>query len=303
MVEHTARREVENLADVELANGLRVIIGHLPSRHTVSVNLRVDAGARREPAQQRGLAHFVEHMLFQGTAHYPSSYALTSRIEMLGGELSGMTHAEYTSYWLETPRMSLEASLPAFQEMIREPLLDSADIEREKRVIAEEIAEAEDDGAYQAQALLDAALWREHPVGRSPLGSTVAIQQIGAADVRAFFARHYTPRRMIFAVVGDRPADIVLEHLDRAWHDWSPGAPSPPGAPPAPATSNRIRLMERDDTVAHIVLGIPIPPLSAPNFGAYQLLRTLLADGMSSLLFTALRGRDGLCYHITSDLD
>jgi len=288
---------------VQLDNGLRLVFYRLPHRNTVSVNLRVDAGSRCEAEEQAGLAHLVEHLLFQGTHRWPSNYALTSQVELLGGEMWGATDPEYTSYWLHTPRHHLSQALPIFLDMLRNPLFAAQSVESEKQVILDELAEAAEEGWQQAAFLLDKALWPSHPLGRSLLGYEDTIRSLHADDTRAFFARHYCPDRMVAAVVGDVRPEKVIPLFDYAWGDWK--TDFLPSSHKAPSSHSPTPLLHQgqDEGLLHLMLGFETPPLDHPDLGAYTVLRTLLGEGMSSRLYRALRGDAGLCYSVESDVN
>lgn len=284
-------------------NGLRLIVYRLPHRNTVSVNLRVDAGSRCELEEQAGLAHLVEHLLFQGTHRWPSNYSLTSQVESLGGEMQGLTHTEYISYWLNTPRVHLFPALLTFLDMLRNPLFAAQSVENEQKVILDELAEVTEDGWSQAELLLDKALWPGHPLGRPSLGNKETIQTLHAGDAQTFFARHYSPDRMVVAVVGDVLLKEVSALFDHAWGDWR--TDSLPITHKAPADRSPAPLLhqDRDDGLLHLMFGFKTPPLEHPDLGAHTILRTLLGEGMSSRLYRALRGDAGLCYSVECDED
>lgn len=294
---------VATIDKVKLANGLHLVVNRLPHLHTVSVNVRADAGARHETPEQAGLAHLVEHLVFQGTHRWPSSFALTSQIESLGGDMFGATHTEYTSYWLNVPRDYLLEALPVFWDVLRNPLFVPQSIENEKAVVLNELMEANEQGWQQAQVLLDKALWADHPLEGPVLGKEETIRRLGTEDVLAFFGHHYAPGRMTAAIVGDVQLDEILASLDDAWSDWSTGLPSTQYGETGWRSHSPLLHQNRDEGLLHLMLGFKTLPLDDSDFGACLVLRTLLAEGMSSRLYTVLRGDAGLCYHLDSDLD
>lgn len=286
-----------------ICNGINLLIGELPYRHAMSVNIRIDAGARRERPDQGGLAHMVEHLLFQGTQRLASNFALTERVERTGAELWGATHSEYTSYWLNGPVFAIADTLPILLDLVRFPQLDEEHIERERRVILDELAEGLDDGRMQVQVLLDQALWGDHPLGRSLLGTAESVQYLTPCAVRDFFKQFYRPQGLTLAVVGDVSHEHIGELVQAHWQDWHTSFVELEHDTPAPSRSARFRFQPSDHSVVYIMLGFTMPPLNAPSFAAATLLRTLLCDGMSSYLYTALRGTDGLCYSLEHAID
>lgn len=289
---------------VQLKNGLRLVCYRLPYRNIVSINVRANAGTRCEPEEASGIAHLVEHLLFQGTVQRPGSFAITQQVEGLGGEMLGATHTEYTSYWLNTPRNHLAQTLPIFLEMLRHPLFASESVEQEKTVILDEIAEAQEEGWRQAQTLLDQAIWADHPLGRSITGTRESISSISAPQIRDFFSQHYSPDRMVIAIVGDIAAEDIFPLFEQYWGDWNnPSASTQDFTPPQGRSPHPFLHQGREEGIVHLALGCKIPPLNHPDLGAYTVLRTLLGEGMSSRLYTALRGNAGLCYSLECGVD
>lgn len=295
---------MENIRSITFDNGLRLLVCRISRRHTVSVNVRVNAGTRMEDAACSGMAHFVEHVLFQGTTSLPSNYLLTRAVESLGGEMSGATHTEYTSYWLNVPGQFLTQALPVFFDMLSYPHFTAENIEKEKSVIIDEIAENAEEGWMQAQHLLDQAVWSDHPLARSMYGTEEAIRAFTYQGVQAFFARHYTPDNMVFAVVGDVDYDEVVDLFKGYWAERRPGHLSPLTLDEYEKRSPRPFLHQaKDNGLLHLFLGFKTPPLHDARQGNYLLLRTLLGEGMSSRFYTALRGDSGLCYTVDCYID
>lgn len=286
-----------------LSNGLTLLIYPLPHFHTVSINIRTDSGARREEDVQQGLAHLVEHLLFQGTPQRPTNFMLTSQVEALGGALWGATHTEYGSYWLHTPQEYLLRSAPLLLEMLRTPLLAADQVEDEKNVILDEIGETQSDLWHVTQTQLDRALWPDHPLGRSVLGQADALRHLTQADVHAFHKRYFTPQSMVAVVAGNVEPEHIRTLFQTHWGDWHPSVSLPPLTPPAARPSRALLSRAHANEIAHVMLGIPIPPLNDPDAGAYAILRTMLAEGMSSRLYTRLRSQANLCYSIGTELD
>lgn len=287
---------------IQFESGLRLVIHPLPHLNLASINVRVDAGSRCESPSQAGLAHFVEHLLFQGSQRWPSAYALNREVEILGAEMWGASHTEYCSYWLNAPYVYLPQALPVFLDTLTHPLFPADSIARERGVILDEIAEMAENGSVQAQFLLDEALWREHPLGRRPIGSAETLAALTLEDVRRFFNQHYTPERLVIAVVGNVDRAALIEACGAAWPGLPTNTETPNITPPAVPAANH-RRVEHGGNVVHLTMGLAGPPLNHADAGCLLVLRTLLTEGMSSVLFTQLRSESGLCYSISSYLD
>ena len=286
-----------------LNNGLRLVFYRLPYRQTVSINVRVDAGTRREAQQSGGIAHFVEHLLFAGTAR-PESPSAIQMVEALGGDLFCATHTEYTSYWLNVPRKYYIQALPYFLEMLRHPTFTKERIEQEKSVILSELAEKQEEPWSQAQLLLDQALWGNHPLARSTLGREETIGAFTLQQIQDFFTSCYAPERMTIAVVGDIDPAEAFPVFALHWSDWSPSSEPILSVDTQPELSEQpfVRLRGNEGTI-HCYLGLKLPPLHSSDHSACHLLSTILGGGMSSRLYSELRDNAGLCYSIECGVD
>lgn len=294
---------MDDLQIKALDNGLRLVFYRLPYRQTVSINVRVDAGARRETQQSEGIAHFVEHLLFAGKAR-PEGPSAIQLVEALGGDLFGATHTEYTSYWLNVPRKYYTQALPYFLEMLRYPAFIPERIEQEKCIILSELAEKQEEPWSQAQLLLDQALWGDHPLARSTLGTEETIRAFTLQQVRDFFTSCYAPNRMTIAIVGDIDPAEAFAIFALHWGDWSSSSDPARRVEVQPGRSEQpfVRSMGSEDTV-HCYLGLKLPPLNSSDRSACHLLSTVLGGGMSSRLYSELRDNAGLCYSIECGVD
>lgn len=294
---------MDKLTIRHLKNGLRLVFYRLPYRQAVSINVRVDAGTRQEAPHSEGIAHFVEHLLFAGTACLESPSAIQT-IEALGGEVFGATHTEYTSYWLNVPRKYYAQALPYFLEMLRNPVFTEERLEQEKSVILSELAEKQEEPWSQAQLLLDQALWGDHPLARSTLGREETIRRFTLTQVQDFFTSHYAPNRVTIAVVGDIDPAEAFAIFALHWGNWSPSADLTYGTYAQPVQNGQpfVRQTGSEKTL-HCYLGLKLPPLNSSEQSACHLLSTILGGGMSSRLYSELRDNAGLCYSIECGVD
>jgi predicted Zn-dependent peptidase len=287
---------------MQINNGLTLIVQPLAHHRTVSVNVRIDAGSKRVAKEKAGLPHLVEHLVFEGTNSRPSYYELVSPIEQLGGSLFGATHKEYASYWLNTPHHTVQDTLPVFLDMLINPLFDEDSIESEKEVIIEEYAELQDSGVEWSLLLLDQALWDQHPLGFSQIGTPETIKALNQTDIQTFFQKYYQPAHMVCAVVGNVQTAEILDIFQRTWNHES-YSPSPTSHLPAPTASSQPILHHNQEShVLHTAVGFKAPPLDHPEYYALFVLQTLLLEGMSSKLYLALR-ESGLCYSVDGEID
>jgi predicted Zn-dependent peptidase len=284
-----------------LAEGPRVISTRLAGARSVSIAAYVRAGSRLETTDQAGMAHFLEHLTFKGTAAYPSTRALSEAIEGVGGSFNAATDREATVYWVRVPRRETERAMTVLGELICRPELSLTEIDRERDVIVEEIRGYLDDPAEFAQILFQQAMFGSGPLGREICGEESDVRGLSAAGIRTFWAATYRPASAVVAVAGDLAHDEAVELAART---FGRGNGAVHGFEPAPAlpAGSRILTGRRDTTQAQLCLGVPALPRDHPDAWALAVLNGVLGDGMSSRLFLALVDRDALAYDVGSGI-
>jgi len=284
-----------------LPEGPRVITARLPAARSVSIAAYVNAGSRLEAPEQAGMAHFLEHLTFKGTAAYPSTRALSEAIEGVGGSFNAATDRETTVYWVRVPRRETERAMTVLGELICRPALDMAEIDREREVIIEEIRGYLDDPAEYAQILFQQAMFGQTALGREICGEVSDVRSLPAAGIRTFWAATYRPANAVVAVAGDLAHEEAVELAGTA---FGRGNGALHGYEPAPAlpAGERILTGRRDTTQAQLCVGVPALRRDHPDAWALAVLNAILGDGMSSRLFLALVDRDALAYDVGSGI-
>jgi predicted Zn-dependent peptidase len=284
-----------------LADGPRVISARLPAARSVSAAAYVRAGSRLESRDQTGMAHFLEHLTFKGTAAFPSTRALSEAIEGVGGSFNAATDREATVYWVRVPRRETERAMTVLGELICRPALDMAEIDREREVIIEEIRGYLDDPAEYAQILFQQAMFGPGALGREICGEESDVRGLPADGIREFWAATYRPANAVVAVAGDLEHGEAVALAGRA---FGRGNGVVHGFEPAPAlpAGERILTGRRDTTQAQLCLGVPALPRDHPDAWALAVLNAILGDGMSSRLFLSLVDRDALAYDVASGI-
>jgi predicted Zn-dependent peptidase len=284
-----------------LPEGPRVISARIPGARSVSIAAYVLAGSRLESPDEAGVAHFMEHITFKGTAAYPSTRAISEAVEGVGGAFNAATDRESTVYWVRVPRREAPRAMDVLGELIVRPVLDAAEIEGERSVIIEEIRSYQDDPAEFAQTLFQLALFGEGPLGREICGDEAGIRALPEATIRSFWQTTYRPANTVVAVAGD--LDHV-EAVDLAAAAFGTGNGQLPGFAAAPAlpAGDRVRISRRPTSQAQLVVGLPGLRRDHPDSWTLAVLNAVLGDGMSSRLFLSVREERGLAYDISSGL-
>jgi predicted Zn-dependent peptidase len=181
-----------------LANGLRIATDTMARLETAAIGLWVNVGARHETAQQNGIAHFLEHMAFKGTARR-SALQIASEIEDVGGYLNAYTSNESTAYYARVLRADVPLALDVIADITLNPAFDPREIEVERGVILQEIGQMLDTPDDVIFEWLQETAYPGQPMGRSILGTTDRVSAFSGTDLRAFVASHYHPGQMILA--------------------------------------------------------------------------------------------------------
>jgi predicted Zn-dependent peptidase len=284
-----------------LSKGPRVISSRLPAARSVSMAAYVLAGSRLETAAEAGVAHFMEHITFKGTAAYPTTRAISEAIEGVGGSFNAATDRESTVYWVRVPIREADRAMDVLGELIVRPVLDTAEIEGERTVIIEEIRGYRDDPSEHAQTLFQMALFGDGPLGREICGDEDGIRSLPEATIRDFWRTTYRPANTVVAVAGDIDHDRAVALASTAFGTGNGVIPVFSPAPSLPA-GDRVLTDRRHTAQAQLVIGVPGLHRDHPDAWTLAVLNTVLGDGMSSRLFLSVREARGLAYDIGSGL-
>ncbi|MCS7207372.1 MAG: insulinase family protein [Dehalococcoidia bacterium] len=283
-----------------LGNGLRIITCPMPHTRSVTVAFFIGAGSRYEPDELGGAFHFAEHMLFKGTQRRPTARHISEAIEGVGGIMNGSTDRETTIYWAKVARPHFSHALDLLADMLLHSRFAPEEIEKERRVILEELAATKDHPNELVHLLLDAAMWPNHPMGRDVGGTPESVASLTRQALLDTVAHHYVATNAVCVVAGAVEGPEVVEAVTSLVENWPQGTPSSflpiQDTPRGP----QVRLERRPTEQAHLALGIPAYPVGHPDRYALDLLSVVLGEGTSSRLFLELRERRGLVYDVSS---
>ncbi len=280
-------------------NGLRILTSSMPHTHSVALTLYVGAGSRYERAEEAGVSHFLEHMLFKGTEKRRTAQEIAEAVDGVGGLLNGATDREYTVYYIKVARPHLDLALDVLVQLVRHPLLDPAEMKKERQVIIEELAMVEDSPAQMADLLLDSILWPDNPLGRDVAGTPESVSAISRETVVEYLQTQYVPSNIVIAVAGNVDHEEVVSAIQWALGDWPAGHPVS-WLPAVESNGRRCAVRYKSTEQAHISLAVRGIPLNDPDRHALSFISVILGDGMSSRLFVELREKRGLVYDISS---
>ena len=275
-----------------LPNGFRIVTEPMPGLASAAVGIWVMAGARHERAEQNGIAHFLEHMAFKGTATR-SSLQIAEEIEDVGGYINAYTSREMTAYYARVLEADVPLALDVVSDIVLNGAFDPREIETERHVILQEIGQAADTPDDVIFDWLQEATYPDQPIGRPILGPAERIAHYGASDLRSFVKGHYGPGQMILAAAGAVHHDTLVklaEDLFGHLPAFDAGV-----ADPASFHCNERREIKTLEQ-AHFALAIEGPAFRDPDLFTAQIFAGAMGGGMSSRLFQKLREERGLCY-------
>jgi predicted Zn-dependent peptidase len=280
-----------------LDNGLRVLTSAMPHTRSVSLSLYVGTGARYERPGEEGISHFLEHLLFKGTERWPTSKEIAELVDGVGGLLNGGTDREYTVYYIKVARPHLQMALDVLFELVRRPLVDPLEMEKERHVILEELAMVADSPPQIADLLLDSLVFPDNPLGRDVAGTPESVAAINREMVLQYLQEQYVPNNIVLAVAGNIEHDEIVTAAAESSEGWQRGRPTP-WIPAASPDGRRYGVRYKATEQAHLSLAVPGLPLNHPDRHALSFLSVILGEGMSSRLFLELREKRALVYDV-----
>jgi predicted Zn-dependent peptidase len=288
---------VQNYLLTTLDGGARVITEPLPTVRSVAIGFWIGAGSRDEDDTRAGVSHFLEHLLFKGSASY-SALEIAEVFDTFGGELNAATARDYTVVYARVLDDHLETALDVMSDMVFAPSL--ADLDSEREVVLEEIAMVEDTPQELIFDLITKAVFGDHPLGRPVLGSAEVISAISRRSISAYHRRRYTPANVVVAAAGSVDHERLLELIERSAQKS--------GEPPSRRSSTRTPLVappppslvfQRKETEQyHVCLAAPGIARSDRRRFTASVLDGVLGGSASSRLFQEIREKRGLAYSV-----
>jgi predicted Zn-dependent peptidase len=282
-----------------LDNGLRILTEPMNQVRSISIGVWLTRGSRHETAERGGIAHFVEHMLFKGTGGRTAE-DIAQAIDSIGGQLDAFTAKEYASYYIKVLDEHLPLAIDILADIVRHPAFSPEDIEREKKVVLEEIKMVEDTPDDLVHELFTQGFWENHPLGRPILGTKETVESFNANLLRDYFKGVYTAKNLIVSAVGNLEHDRVRELVEEKF-----GSLVESGEPvldQAPQVVPKILVRNKELEQSHVCLGVGSYPQNHDDRYSSYVLNTLLGGSMSSRLFQNVREKRGLAYAVFSGL-
>jgi len=284
-----------------LPTGARVVSTELADRPSTTMAIMFKVGSRYESDREAGISHFLEHMFFKGSARYGGAKEIAEAIEGVGGVLNAATDKELTMYWARVPRTKAKLAIDVLGDMLFQPLLDTAELEKERLVVLEELRMYQDSPQEYVHSLFEQISWPNHPLGRDVGGTEASVRALTRNDLLRYLDEHYLLRNLVVTIAGPVTHDEAIGLIEPYLKPRGNGA-----APPAflPSVGNgltpNVLLKAKKTEQAHIVVGVHAPSYMDRDRHVIDMVNCVLGEGMSSRLFLEVREKLGLAYDVHS---
>jgi predicted Zn-dependent peptidase len=278
-----------------LDNGLRIVTEKIPAARSIAIGIWVDVGSRDEKADEKGMSHFIEHMLFKGTKTR-SALKIAASLESLGGALNAFTSREQTCFHALVLDEHLEQAVDVLVDILMNSTMTSANIEREKLVVIEEIKEINETPSDHIHELFSNDFWRDQPIGWPIMGTEESVQSYDRRRLKAYMKKNYRAGHTVVAAAGNvshrKLVNLIKDRLD------FPSGISNDRTPCLKSAGTSMKFFHNSSNQIHICLGFPGIGYHHPDRLKLLVLNTYLGGGMSSVLFQKIREERGLAYTV-----
>jgi len=283
-----------------LDNGLRIMTSTMPHTHSVSMAFFIGVGSRYESDEQSGASHFIEHMLFKGTAKRPTTMDIASAIERVGGILNASTGQEESMYWVRVPHHHLDTAIDVLADMLRHARFTPSEIDKERDIIIREINLTLDTPDELVHLLSNQLVWPNHPLGRDVAGTQESITRLDRDGLLAYKSSHYLPNNTVISIAGNVEHEAAVHQVAVCLGDWVRGEVAPYQPAEDGQSEPRVLIRNQNTKQAYLCLSVPSLPRDHPDRFSLRLLNSVLGEGMGSRLFSGIREKQGLAYSIDS---
>lgn len=281
----------------KLSNGMRLVVEEISSVRSVSLGVWIGTGSRNESKATNGVSHFIEHMMFKGTEHL-TARQIAELFDGIGGHVNAFTSKEYTCYYAKVLDEHFKLALQTLADMLTDSKLAPEELQKERKVIIEEIKMYEDTPDDQIHDLLAATIYPGHPLGYTILGPESNLLSFTRDDLTAYLHDHYTPDNMVLAVAGNVKFEDVLAAAEHYFSSLRGSSVNQKLSQPVFHADKQVRFKQTEQ--AHICLSSPAFSFDDPDLYSLILLNNILGGTSSSRLFQEIREERGMAYSVYS---
>src|SRR5258705_4193014 len=294
------KRMIDEVKSTRLPNGVVVLSEHMPELRSVTAGIWVRRGSRHESPELNGICHFIEHAVFKGTRRR-TAHDIAVETDRLGGHLDAYTTHELTGFATKVADHSLPEAIDLLADLVSQPRFDQVDLEREQKVILEEMKMVEDTPDELLGELFNAAYFPDQPLGRPIEGTRETVPTFDHKKTVAFHAQEFAYPNLVVAAAGNIDHSRLLELIGTAFGGCSGGAGVLPtsGSASRPRSAAPILIEQKSELEqAHLVIAAPWPSALDEDRYAASLLASVIGGGTSSRLWQKVREERGLAYSV-----
>jgi len=280
-----------------LPNGLRIVTHDMPDRDSIAIGFWIGAGGRYEEDRVKGVAHFLEHIVFKGSRKYKCQ-EIKELIEGVGGAINAFTSEEQTCYYAKIPAKHLEQTFDILADIVFAPTIAPRDVVKEQTVIIEEIKMYHDLSQYYVVELLDEMIWPNHPLGKNLPGTPETISAMKDKDLKVFHKAKYYPGNIVVSACGRINHQKIVKLVEKRLGAIRQSGHSNFLNVAEDVSGSRIKHHARDIEQLHVAFGVRGLDENHKDRYALSILSVILGGNMSSRLFTEIREKRGLAYSI-----
>ncbi len=287
-----------------LDNGLRIVTAGLADARSVTVNIVVGTGSRfEEYATNGGVSHFLEHLLFKGSKKYPTAQAIAEAVDAVGGYNNAYTTEDVTSFYIKVPARYGTLALDILSDMVKSPLLDATELDRERDVVIEEMNVFRDDPSRFIGTLVPSLIFPDNPLGRDIIGSEEVIKTVSRDEIVKYLSQRYRPNNLVVAVAGAVDHEDVVAQMRASLGSLESAELAPIVSVDAELGDELAVTHAKPTAQAHFMVASRGYAYEDPDEPAARLVAAILGRGMSSRLFTNVRERQGLAYTVFAEVN
>lgn len=282
-------------------NGLVLVTEKMTTLRSVALGVWLKQGSRHETEEENGISHFIEHLLFKGT-ETKTAKDIALIVDSVGGQMDAFTTKEYTCFYFKVLDEHLDVAVDLLADIVLHPKFVPEEIEKERKVIYEEIKMVDDTPDELVYDLWSASFWRGHPLGRPIQGTRETVAGLGPDRLMRYFRGSYQPRNLLITAAGNLDHDRLAGMIRRAFEPL-PNVTDPVSVTP-PATRAEVVVREKKDLgQLHVCLGMPCFAMDDRRRYQEYVFNTVLGGTMSSRLFQRIREERGLAYSVFSSVN
>lgn len=281
----------------QLDNGVRIVLEKIPSVRSVAIGVWVGTGSRHEQPHNNGISHFIEHMFFKGTTKR-SAREIAETFDRIGGQVNAFTSKEYTCYYAKVLDSHIDIAIDVLADMYFNSVFDPVEIEKEKKVVIEEIGMYEDAPDELVNDLILSSAYGNHPLGQSILGTESVLKQLTREQMLEYVDQNYTPEKTVISIAGNIDATIVSK-ISALFSNFKRAHQDVKSLKPTYVMEHALRT-KKELEQSHICIALPGYQIGQPNIYSLVAINNILGGSMSSRLFQEIREERGLAYSVFS---